>query len=156
MVNCNEMMKIKISKCLEAAMATLVFKLKRDGVVTSYVDRLALELIADDSTFASSITSLMLGDDAKSVVCERIRELVGCASDIETEEPEVYFKSICKTLFRQTNASKLSSAHLLCWALRNSGSATAKAFLEHGIIAEEVVDVMYQLASSTDDDKTNI
>lgn len=155
MVNCNEMMKVRISRRLEAAMASLVFRFKRDGIATSYVDRLVVELVADSSTFASLITGLMFGDEAKTSVCERISELVSAVSATEHDEPDRMFKQLCSVLATKVESDTLSSAHILCWALRDGGSATAKAFRERGVIAEEVVDVMCQLASGQYGEKTH-
>ena len=65
-------------------MASLVFRLKRDGIATSYVDRLVVELVADSSTFASLITELMFGDEVKTSVCERIRHGEGALLEVAT------------------------------------------------------------------------
>jgi hypothetical protein len=156
MVNYNEMINVKISSRLEATMAMMVFRLKRDGVTTCYVDRLVAELIADNTTFASIVTNLALGAKGKDAVYKRITEIADSSSVPERNEPEQLFKQLCQRLYAQSEAKSLSSVHVLCWALRNASSATAQAFRERGVIAEEVVDVVYQLVSGEYGNKTHI
>jgi hypothetical protein len=150
------MINIKISSRLEATMAMMVFRLKRDGIATCYVDRLVAELITDNTTFASLVTSLTVGTTAKSALCERITEIANSITLPESEEPERVFKQLCRRLYTEAKAETLSSAHLLCWALNNNESATARAFRERGIIAAEVIDVMYQLSAGEFGNKTHI
>jgi len=148
------MKNVKISRRLEATIATMVFRLKRDGVVTSFVDRLVVELIADDETFASLLVSLMLGSGGKMAVCHDISELIESCHSVETELPELFFKQLCDRLYADAEAIRLSSAHVLCWALNMPDSATSKVFSECGIKAENVVELMCQLSNGSFNEKT--
>jgi energy-coupling factor transporter ATP-binding protein EcfA2 len=87
---------------------------------------------------------------------QRITEIANSITLPESEEPERIFKQLCRRLYTEAKAETLSSAHLLCWALNNNESATARAFRERGIIAAEVIDVMYQLSAGEFGNKTHI
>ena len=98
MVNYNEMKSIKISRCLEATISTLVFRLKRDGIATSYVDRLVVELLRRDDSFASLLVSLLFDGVSKDVVSERIMTMVATDAVVEDDTPERALRALCDSL----------------------------------------------------------
>jgi hypothetical protein len=137
-------------------MSTLVFRLKRDGVSTSYVDRLVLELINNDESFASLLANLLLEDVGKSIVSKKINELINTCGVVEYDTPERFYKTLCRQLFSEVESTFLSSAHLLRWALSNEATATHVAFMEYGVDSYKLTEVMCQLACGKYDNKTNV
>ena len=153
MVNYNEMNSIKISRCLQATMSTLLFRLKRDGIARSYVDRLVVELIRREDSFASLLVGLLLEDKSKRVVCEDIMSMADVCSVIENDTPEQVFRALCNSLHSEVDSSVLSSAHVLHRALRDRTTATHGVFAKLGVTAQQVAELMCQLASGEYDDK---
>lgn len=153
MVNYNVMNSIKISRCLEATISTLVFRLKRDGIASSYVDRLVFELLKCDDSFASLLVGLLLDDKSKDVVCEEIMMAIGVCGIIHDDTPEQSFRRLLSSLQAEVDSSVLSSAHVLHRAVRDRTTATHKAFAKRGITAQRVAELMCQLASGEYDDK---
>jgi hypothetical protein len=153
MVNYNEMKSIKISRCLEATISTLVFRLKRDGIATSYVDRLVVELLRRDDSFASLLVSLLFDGVSKDVVSERIMTMVATDAVVEDDTPECAFRALCDSLHSEVDSSVLSSAHVLHRALRDRTTATHKIFAERGVGAQQLAELMCQLAAGEYNDK---
>ena len=153
MVNYNVMNSIKISRCLEATMSTLLFRLKRDGVACSYVDRLIVELLRREDSFASLLVGLLCDAEGKGVVCEEIMSEVEANGITESDTPEQLFRALCSSLQSEVDSSSLSSAHVLHRALRDRTTATHRVFAKRGITAQHVAELMCQLAAGGYSDK---
>ena len=153
MVNYNEMKSVKISRCLEATISTLVFRLKRDGVATSYVDRLVVELLRRDDSFASLLVGLLFDGVSRDAVCERIMAIVVADAVVEDDTPESALRAMCDSLHGEVDSSVLSSAHVLYRALRDRTTATHKMFAERGVGAQQLAELMCQLAAGEYNDK---
>lgn len=153
MVNYNVMNSIKISRCLEATMSMLVFRLKRDGVAVAYVDRLVVELLRREDSFASLLVGLLLNGEGKDVVSEAIMSAAEADNAIENDTPEQTFRELCSSLSAEVDSSALSSAHVLHRALRDRTTATHRVFAERGVTAQRLAELMCQLAAGEYDDK---
>lgn len=153
MVNYSVMNSIKISRCLEATMSMLVFRLKRDGVAVAYVDRLVVELLRREDSFASLLVGLLLNDKDKVVVSEAIMSAAEADNAIESDTPEQTFRELCSSLSVEVDSSALSSAHVLHRALRDRTTATHRVFAERGITAQRLAELMCQLAAGEYNDK---
>lgn len=156
MVNYNKMNSIKISRCLEATMSTLLFRLKRDGVARSYVDRLVVELLRREDCFASLLVGLLLQDESKSVVCEDIMSMTDVCGVVENDTPEQVFRALCSSLQSEVDSSVLSSAHVLHRALRDRTTATHRVFAERGVTSQRLAELMCQLAAGGYGDKDSV
>ena len=156
MVNYNAMNSIKISRCLEATMSTLVFRLKRDGITKAYVDRLIVELIRRDDSFASLLVGLLLSGESKDPVCDEIMLAVETCGIVENDTPERVFRGLCGSLQSEVDSSALSSAHVLHRALRDKTTATHRVFKKRGITAQHLAEIMCQLAAGDYDDKNKM
>ena len=134
-------------------MSMLVFRLKRDGVAVAYVDRLVVELLRREDSFASLLVGLLLEDRSKDVVCEDIMSMADACGIIENDAPEQVFRALCSSLQSEVDSSVLSSAHVLHRALRDRTTATHRVFAERGITAQRLAELMCQLAAGEYNDK---
>lgn len=153
MVNYNVMNSIKISRCLEATISTLVFRLERDGVASAYVDRLVYELLRREDSFASLLVGLLLDNKGKDVVCEEIMLAIRTCDIVHDDAPQQAFRELLSSLHAEVDSSVLSSAHVLHRAVRDRTTATHRAFAKRGVTAQRVAELMCQLASGEYDDK---
>ena len=69
-------MAIKISNCLDAALALTTFDLTKDDINYSYLDHIALTLLRDESSIAYQELRLKLQDWEFQQLSIRIRHLI--------------------------------------------------------------------------------
>jgi len=150
------MVETKISRRLEASIAKLVFRLKRNSSATSYLDRLVVELLRDECSFASQLTTLLLPQGLNNIYIRHLEQYIERHPKAEACGVELFYAKLCQRLCRSVEAQHLSSAHLLCYALSKPDSHTSLLAQYYCLTAEDVATMINRLTKTRKDDNTNI
>ena len=140
------MKRKSISKSLEAAISRTAYNLSRDGIATSYVDRLIVELLGDDATFAYRLLEQLVGQRGVGIVLRRVMQGIIYDPRVEGMRPEGYYHAMCVEMLGTIEAKRISTAHLLYYAALKGESAFAHEMRGYGIVAEDILKAIDELA----------
>ena len=140
------MKRKSISKSLEAAISRTAYNLSRDGIATSYVDRLIVELLGDDATFAYRLLEHLVGQRGVGIVLRRVMQGIIYDPRVEGMRPEGYYHAMCVEMLGTIEAKRISTAHLLYYATLKGESAFAHEMRGYGIVAEDILKAIDELA----------
>ena len=132
------MKQIVISERVEALLVRTAAMLENEEIATSYNDRLAIELLADDTTDAHRILHSLAGEHGVMTIMRRI--IGGIIEDARSESltPECHYGDICITLEAILAPSTLTTAHLLYAIAMDTTTHTSEALHDYGINAEDI------------------
>lgn len=133
------MMHTKISRTLEAIVARTVFHLKRDGIATSYKDRLALNLLSDDASLAYNLLATLIEREDIERLINNIERGISLNPIHETLPIEEFYAKLCESLRQGVAARHLSTIHMLHAIIADTTTTTAVAAAELGITAERLL-----------------
>lgn len=130
----------KISKLLGAIVSRLSFDLRRDGVATSYLDRLIVEVLDRDYSAASRLLRTMLQDLEAYQLPRRMAHMLTQKPYGEIQSPDEYYAQLVKLLEKECciGGCKASTLHLLQVALHDSRSLFADIINIYGITPSQV------------------
>ena len=139
------MKRKSISKSLEAAISRTAYNLSRDGIATSYVDRLIVELLGDDATFAYRLLEHLVGQRGVGIVLRRVMQGIIYEPRVEGMRPEGYYHAMCGEMLGTIEAKRISTAHILYYATLKGDSAFAHEMRGYGIVAEDILKAIDEL-----------
>lgn len=138
MVN-ERMEKCPISKSLNSIITRTAHSLSRDGITTSYLDRLVVELLGDETTFAYMLLERLVGERGVSIIARRvIRAIIG-APQAEVVTPKEFYGAMCDMLQRTLHVKRISTVHIIYYAALVESSATAYELKGYGVVAEDII-----------------
>lgn len=129
----------QISETLQAMIAKTSVTLNREGIRSSYSDRLVIELLADDNSCARRIVDSLAGEHGVRVIMRRIVSSLAQPQYMAYHSPQEHFDAMCATLIGMTSSEQLTSAHLLYAAAFDSTTMTSQALHSYGINASDVM-----------------
>ncbi|MBP3547376.1 MAG: hypothetical protein J6J64_01700 [Alistipes sp.] len=132
------MTQTKISTSLEAIVAHTIFRLRRDLVTTSYRDRLAIELLADRSTFAFQLLEMLVGESGINVILRRVGSRIAEYPAQEKDTPEGHYREIFDRIGGALDTPCLSTVHILHFIASDSDTAIAAELRNYGILPEDI------------------
>lgn len=138
-------MHTKISRTLEAIVARTVFHLKRDGVRSSYKDRLTLNLLGDNATLAYNLLTTLVEQSKIAQLLHDIEASISLAPTTESCEPEEFFTTLCENMRRTVAARHLSTIHMLYSIVADTSTATSRLFSIAGVDAERILEALNML-----------
>ena len=132
------MKQIEISERVEALLARTAALLHGEAIVTSYSDRLAIELLGDEATDAYRIVQRLAGE---SGTCALMRRIIGGIIDDargESLTPECHYSDMCASLVAMFAPAEVTTAHLLYAVAMDVTTLTSQALFGYGITAEDI------------------
>ena len=134
------MMRKRISKTLEAAIARTTFNLSSDGITTSYLDRLIIELLGDDATFAYRLLEHIIGERGVAIVLRRMVHSIIAEPIAESMRPESYYHAMCGELQHVVDAKRISTVHVLYHAIVMGNCSFAYEMRGYGIVESDILE----------------
>lgn len=138
-------MHTKISRTLEAIVARTVFHLKRDGVRSSYKDRLTLNLLGDNATLAYNLLTTLVEQSKIAQLLHDIEANISLAPTAENCEPEEFYTMLCENMRRTVAARHLSTIHMLYSIVADTSTATSHLFSIAGVDAKRILEALNML-----------
>jgi len=132
------MRKMRISTSLEAIVAQTLFRIKRDGITTSYRDRLAIELLSDRSTFAYQLLEMLIGESGINVILRRVERTICDNPLAESEMAEHHYESIYDSISLALSTPCISTVHILHYIANDPSTAIATELKHYGIISDDI------------------
>ena len=136
---------IKNSRRVDAAVARLVFVLGRDNIRNSYLDRLILELLNDELSFASHLLNIAIGDSYSRLLISDLERDIEADPVSERVASELFYSDLCRHLRSTIDASSLSSVHLLYYALSEPRCRTHRLAIRYGFTIDKLSSVLANL-----------
>lgn len=129
----------RISKISDAAMARATFDLAKADIRQSYKDKLALELLREDSSMAYNTLSTMLSGEQIEHLRQQIESMISSQPKPEAESPEEFMRNYRDMLLdRFTSAKTISTVHILRDITADTTTATSQALAIYGITAQSI------------------
>ena len=147
-------MKSKVSKSFEAIISRTTLMLRREGIATSFVDRLVVEVLGDEATFGYALLQSLVGEQGLSVVMRRVVQRIISNPVAESLTPELCYMRMCEEISQKVKAKRISTAHLLYYATQDEGTATADELRGYGIRAEDILDAIARAVGEEDSEPT--
>ena len=143
------MKQIVISERVEALLARTAAMLQGEAITTSFSDRLAIELLADETTQAHRILCNLAGESGLNALMRRIiGGIIGQARD-EALLPECHYGDMCASIDAMLAPAEVDTAHLLYAIAMDSTTLTSQALFSYGITAEDILRAMERDKRST-------
>ena len=143
-------MQNRISKSLDSLITRTIKALNSDNIRTSYTDRLVVELLGDDGTFAYRLLENMTTERGISVIIRRIIQSIIESPKIEAITPQQYYNTMCNMLMESIESPRISTAHVVYYAAMNKESATAHELRGYGIEATDILRAIDEIMSVGD------
>lgn len=140
------MIKGRISTTLEATIARTAQMLTREGMANSFTDRLVVEILGDDTTFAYQLLRRMIDDHGVAVVVRRIVGSLIAQPQLEVNTAQVHYTSMCRWIDNVLDVKRISTVHILYAAVLDSTTATSEALRGYGITAEDILSEIEAMA----------
>ena len=132
-------MAIKISNCLDAALALTTFDLTKEEVKHSYLDHAALTLLRDESSIAYQELRNRLHEWELQQLPARIIHLITEQPDQEQLSPKDFFSDIRRQLLNNSKEQMVTSLHLLRLIVAKTDTAN-----EYGIVLLAATQYLHQ------------
>ena len=133
------MTRREISNELEAIIARTVVTLSREGITQSYSDRLVIELLGDENTYAYRLLVTLAGEHGVAVIMRRVVRALAHAPYVESSSPANHYAVMCDTLMGMLRPAQITSAHLLYAAAFDNTTTTSEALHGYGIAAADIL-----------------
>ena len=132
------MKQIEISERVEALLARTAALLRGENITTSFSDRLAIELLGDETTYACRVVQRLAGEIGTCALMRRI--IGGIIEDVCNEklEPECHYGDMCASLMAMFDPAEVTTAHLLYAVAMDVTTLTSQALYGYGITAEDI------------------
>ena len=143
------MKQIVISERVEALLARTAAMLRGEAITTSFSDRLAIELLADETTHAHRILCTLAGESGAHALMRRIVGGIIAEARGEALSPECHYGDMCATIEAMFAPAEIDTAHLLYAIAMDSTTLTSQALFSYGITAEDIRQVMERDKRST-------
>ena len=128
-------MAIKISNCLDAALALTTFDLTKEDIRHSYLDYAALTILRDESSIAYQELRNRLHEWELQQLPTRIAHLITEQPDHEQLSPKDFFSDIRRQLLNNSKEQMVTSLHLLRLIVARTATATSQVLSHFGITA---------------------
>ena len=103
------------SKRVDAAIARLVFLHGRAKIRNSYLDRLIVELLGDDLSFARELLRMSVGDAGIKLLIADIEQNIQTNPVAERCSSQLFYADLCPPAkLRKCALSKFGASALLC------------------------------------------
>lgn len=132
------MKQIVISERVEALLARTAAMLRGEAITTSFSDRLAIELLADETTHAHRIIYNLAGECGLHALMRRIIGGIIEEACAEALSPECHYDDMCATIEAMFAPAEIDTAHLLYAIAMDSTTLTSQALFSYGITAEDI------------------
>lgn len=133
------MKQIVISERVEALLTRTAAMFENEAITTSFSDRLAIELLGDETSRAHNILRNLAGEHGVMVIMRRIVGAVISEPCGEQLAPECHYGDMCASLEAMLTPSKLSTAHLLYAIASDATTHTARVLHDYGITPEDIL-----------------
>ena len=132
------MKRIEISERVEALITRTAAMLHGEAIATSFSDRLAIELLGDDTTHAYRILHGLAGESGATALMRRL--IGGIIEDTRGEllTPECHYGDMCASLMAMFDPAEVTTAHLLYAIAMDETTLTSQALFGYGITAEDI------------------
>ncbi len=132
------MEQIVISERVEALLARTAAMLDNEAITTSFSDRLAIELLGDETTRAHRILCNLAGESGTSALMRRI--IAGIIEDARGEvlTPERHYGDMCASIEAMFVPAEVDTVHLLYAIAMDETTFTSQALFSYGITAEDI------------------
>jgi hypothetical protein len=130
------------SKRVDAAIARLVFLHGRAKIRNSYLDRLIVELLGDDLSFARELLRMSVGDAGIKLLIADIEQNIQTNPVAERCSSQLFYADLCRHLRSSVNVRSLSSVHLLYYALTEPRCVTFLLAQQHNITTNSIVSTL--------------
>lgn len=94
-----------LSLPLRRLMSQLSFRLRRDGITTSYAERLLVAILRDKSSAAHRILRSVVGDAGISSLIGEMEQYIAVNPHPEELMPDAYYLSLCKQITANNTVS---------------------------------------------------
>jgi hypothetical protein len=136
------MKQIVISERVEALLARTAAMLRGEAITTSFSDRLAIELLADETTLAHRIVYNLVGDSGMHALMRRIIGGIIVEARDEMQTPECHYGDMCATIEAMFAPAEMDTTHLLYAIAMDPTTLTSQALFSYGITAEDIRQAM--------------
>ena len=143
------MKQIVISERVEALLARTAAMLRGETITTSFSDRLAIELLADETTHAHRILCTLAGESGAHALMRRIVGGIIAEARAEALLPDCHYGDMCATIEAMFAPAEIDTAHLLYAIAMDSTTLTSQALFSYGITAEDIRQAMGRDKRST-------
>lgn len=139
-------MENKISKILDSLLVRVAFDLSKADSRHSYLDRITLEILRDDSSMAYRLLSLRLNEREMRELPHRIEDLVRAQPKFESQPIDEFLHALRRRL-EQTYSSQrhISTVHVLCEAVSDTTTATSQVLSHYGINLHTINSILREL-----------
>ena len=141
------MTQTRMSSSLEAIIARTTSNLSREAITTSYRDRLAIELLADSSTFAYQLLEMLIGASGIRIVSRRVERAIATNPMRELDMPDDHYTALCSSIMSQATTPCISTVHLLRFIVHDSTTAISAELSNYGILSEDIDTALERLIS---------
>ena len=130
--------QIVISERVEALLARTQAMLQDEAITTSFSDRLAIELLGDETTYAYRMVQRLAGEEGIYALMRRI--IGGIVEDTRGESlaPECHYGDMCASLMAMLAPAEVTTAHLLYAVVMDEMTLTSQALFGYGITADDI------------------
>ena len=132
------MTQTRISSSLEAIIAQTLFRLKREAIVTSYRDRLAIELLSNRATFAFQLLEILVGECGINVILRRVERAIAANPIAESDSPERHIEALCGRIADTVATPCISTVHILQYIVSDPTTAISAELRNYGILPEDI------------------
>lgn len=150
------MVETKISRRLEASMAKITHELRQKNSMTSYIDRLVVELLRDECSFASQLITLLLPQGLNAIFIRHLEQYIRRHPRAEYSSAELFFTKLCHKLSLSLKTQYLGSAHLLSYALTKPETHTSTLAGYYCFGADDVTTLILQLSKEQKNDNIKL
>lgn len=128
-----KVIRMKVSKILEAIIAQVTFDTMKSGKNYMLKDQLMLALLRYDGTFAQNILRESIDDWQLYQIALRIENCLDIGAKSQVEIPEIFFKSYLQQLQNSQKTDSLSTLNAVIDILSDSTTASHEIFKMYGV-----------------------
>ena len=128
-----KVIRMKVSKILEAIIAQVTFDTMKSGKNYMLKDQLMLALLRYDGTFAQNILRESIDDWQLYQIALRIENCLDIGTKSEVEIPEIFFESYLQQLQNSQKTDSLSTLNAVIDILSDSTTASHEIFKMYGV-----------------------
>ena len=129
----------RVSKRLESIISRTTKLIHSDGLTTSFSDRLAIELLGNESTTAHRIVRSLASENGIMVIMRRIVDELISSPQQELTEANAHYGAMCATLRHTLQPQEINTAHMLYAVAYDTTTATSRTLYSYGIKAEDIL-----------------
>ena len=128
-----KVIRMKVSKILEAIIAQVTFDTMKSGKNYMLKDQLMLALLRYDGTFAQNILRESIDDWQLYQIALHIENCLDIGAKSQVEIPEIFFESYLQQLQNSQKTDSLSTLNAVIDILSDSTTASHEIFKMYGV-----------------------